>query len=133
MKNFIFEYRIPWVETDALGIVHFSNYFRLCERTEQEFFNYLNLNDREIYLPRVHAKCDYKHSLKFNQTARVKLSIQEIGKRHITLDYEIWNVDDDIISAHCTIIVVPVDKEMKPVNMDEYLLDKLKEYLVQKK
>lgn len=129
MKKFTFIYKVPWVDTDALGIVHFSNYFRLCERTEQELFNSLNLEGEEIFLPRVHAKCDYRYPLKFNQNAKVMMHILEIGRRHITMDYEIWNDDDNKLSAHCTIVVVPVDKNMKSADLNENILKKLSEYV----
>lgn len=133
MGKFVFEYKIPWVETDALGIVHFSNYFRLCERTEQELFNSLKLDDEDVYLPRVHAKCDYRYPLKFNQDAKVSMSIHEIGKRHITLDYEIWNMSEDKLSAHCSIVVVPVDRNMNPTPLRETLVEKLKSFVEDQK
>ncbi len=129
MGKFIFSYNVPWVDTDALGIVHFSNYLRLCERTEQELFNSLNLGKEEIFLPRVHAECDYSYPLKFNQKAKVIMHIKEIGRRHITFDYEIWNDDEDRLSAHCKIVVVPVDGNMNPVNLNENIIKKLGEFL----
>lgn len=127
LAKFIFNYRVPWVDTDALGIVHFSNYFRLCERTEQELFNSLKL-DEKIFLPRVHAKCDFRYPLRFNQETKVSMSIHEIGDRHITFNYEIWNVSDNRLSAQCSIVVVPVDKNMNPAPLNENVVKKLEAY-----
>ncbi len=34
---FSIRYRVWWSETDAALMMHFSNFFRVCERTEEEF------------------------------------------------------------------------------------------------
>ena len=125
--SFSFDYNVAWVDTDALGIMHFSNYFRLCERTEQLFFESRGLYESgDVFLPRVHASCDYLYPLKFRQKAKVKLSISEIGNRHVTFDYSIVNESEGKISAKCKIIVASVDKNMKPLKISSDIVKRLK-------
>ncbi|MEM3325578.1 MAG: thioesterase family protein, partial [Thermoplasmata archaeon] len=86
MKEFEYRYRVAWVDTDALGVMHFSNYFRICERTEEEFMNSIGLSfdiSKNISLPRVKAECSYKSPLMYNDTAVITMKVQEIGKKHL--------------------------------------------------
>ncbi len=127
--KFNFKYRIAWVDTDALGIMHFSNYFRLCERTEQEFMNSLGVEDGETFLPRVDAKCSFKSPLRFNEVASVSLGVKEIGNSHLTFSYEIYNESSSKLSAKCEIVVVSVDRDMRKKKLDEKIVEKLRPFM----
>lgn len=132
MKDFNFRYRVAWVDTDALGVVHFSNYFRICEKTEEEFMNSLNIpfdSTRQISLPRVKAECNYKYPLKYNNIAKITLTVKEVGKKHIKYEYQIFNETDNKLSAVCEIVVVAIDSSFKPIPIPEKLIETLKEYL----
>jgi acyl-CoA thioester hydrolase len=131
-RKFVYEHRIAWVETDAMGIVHFSNYFRLCERTEQEFMHHLGVKNRQVFLPRVHATCDYKYPLKYDQEARITMVVEEVGKRHITFNYDIINKTEERVSAKCKVVVVPVLIDMKPAKVGEDILSLLEPYVIKK-
>lgn len=127
-NSFNFDYEVAWVDTDALGIMHFSNYFRLCERAEQLYFESKGLYENgKVFLPRVHASCDFLYPLRFRQKAKVKLSISEIGNRHVTFDYSVINESEGKLSAKCKIIAASVDKNMKPVEIDDDIIKRLKE------
>ncbi len=72
-----FTERVQFADTDMAGIVHFSNFFRYMERVEHDFFRSLELSIREdpakiaaeecVGWPRVHASCDYKSPLFFEE------------------------------------------------------------------
>ena len=127
--KFQFKYRVAWVDTDALGIMHFSNYFRLCERTEQELMNYLGIENEDTFFPRVDAHCTYKSPLKFNDLVNVYMWVKEIGKSHITFSYEIINELDEKTVARCQIVVVPVDSNMKKSILKEEIVEKMKQFV----
>ncbi len=62
---YVARYRVYWSETDAAIMMHFSNFFRICERAEEDFLESMGLKGpvgergSRIILPRVHAECDY--------------------------------------------------------------------------
>lgn len=122
---FDYEYTVAWVDTDAMGIAHFSNYFRICEKAEQAYFESRKMDGNGIYLPRVHASCEYKSPLRFKDKATVSVRIDEIGKRHITFDYTITNKRSGEVSANCSIVVVPVYGDMRPAELTPELLEML--------
>jgi acyl-CoA thioester hydrolase len=79
--------QIEFVDTDMAGIMHFSNFFRLMEAVETAFFRSLDLplfeefEGRIVGWPRVRAKCDYHHPLRFGDRVEVHLFVKEIRLR----------------------------------------------------
>lgn len=85
--------RVEFSETDMAGIVHFSNFFRYMETVEHAFWRSLGYSvfmrhlDPPLGLPRVHASCDFKRPLKFEEIVEIHLRVTE--KKRRTLSYEI--------------------------------------------
>src|SRR6185295_12496285 len=83
--------RVEFAETDMAGIVHFSNFFRYMENTEHAFYRSLGasviMNQLEppLGFPRVHAECDYRRPIRFEETMEVHLLVRE--KRSKVLSY----------------------------------------------
>jgi len=107
------EYMVFWSETDAAGIMHFSNYLRVCERVEEEFYFSTGLGDKyrkpghELWFPRVHAECDYKSPLRARQRYRVRLEDIVIGESSLVYTYRFLHPDGGH-AATCKIVVVAV-------------------------
>ena len=83
--------RVEFSETDMAGIVHFSNFFRFMETAEHGFYRSLGFSvimdkfDPPLGFPRVHAACDYKRPLRFEDMVEVHLLVRE--KRSRVLNY----------------------------------------------
>lgn len=72
------------------GIMHFSNYFRLMEAAEHGFFRSLGfsihtLDPEPVGWPRVHASCDFRAPLRFEDSVEIRLLVRE--KREKSLVY----------------------------------------------
>ncbi len=130
---FSIEFRVPWVDTDAAGVVHFSNYFRYCERAEEEFLESLGLRytdqgwgDSDIWYPRVHAECDYRYPLWYGDRARVEIVSVTPGRRSLEYRFLIKNLTRDRLSAECRVVVVSASKSRsEAVELPRILLEKL--------
>ncbi len=130
--KFQYKYRVAWVDTDALGVMHFSNYFRMCERTEEEFMNSIGLSfdiSKSVSLPRVKAECTYKSPLMYNDTALVSMSIKEVGKKHIRYYFEIIRERDGKLAATCELVVVAINNEFKSIEIPKELLERIRSFL----
>lgn len=83
--------RVEFCETDMAGIVHYANFFRYMETAEHAFYRSLGhsvvMPDRNppVGFPRVHAECDYKRPLKFEDEVEIHLLVKE--KRPKVLSY----------------------------------------------
>ena len=83
--------RVEFSETDQAGIMHFSNFFRFMETAEHGFYRSLGFSvftdetDPRLGWPRVHAECDYKKPLRFEDEVEIHLLVTE--KRSKSLSY----------------------------------------------
>ena len=81
--------RVEFSETDMAGLMHFSNYFRFMEAAEQSFLRSLGLSvfksgDPPLSWPRVHAECDYKLPLYFEDEVEIHLIVAEMKLKALT-------------------------------------------------
>jgi acyl-CoA thioester hydrolase len=112
---FSMKWRVRWSETDAAGIMHFSRYFVICERLEEEFYFHIGLGEKvrmagtKIWFPRVHAHCDYKKPLMPRTIYEVALTKIELGESSIAYSYEFRNNNNREPVAWCTIVTVAVE------------------------
>jgi acyl-CoA thioester hydrolase len=83
--------RVEFSDTDMAGIMHFSNFFRFMETAEHAFFRSIGFSvllekiDPSLCLPRVHASCDYRAPLRFEDEVDIHLVVARKTKR--TLGY----------------------------------------------
>jgi YbgC/YbaW family acyl-CoA thioester hydrolase len=82
--------RVEFSDTDMAGIMHYANYFRFMETAENAFFRSLGFSiigrpDLPVSWPRVHAECDYKAPLHFEDEVEIHLLVSE--KRSKALSY----------------------------------------------
>lgn len=80
--------RVEFPETDMAGIVHYSNFFRYMESAEHAFFRSLGLSiapggKDAVGWPRVHADCDFRKPLRFEDTVEVELLVKEKRERSL--------------------------------------------------
>ena len=127
MKPYMLKAR--YYETDQMGIIHHANYIRWMEEARIDLMNQMGYPYRRFeemgYLsPVLHAECEYKKSVKFDDEVKIVVSLQEFSRLKFTLKYEIYNLSQDgVLSAvgstrHCflnskTGLPVLMDKEMK--------------------
>jgi len=85
--------RVEFAETDMEGIMHFSNFFRFMETAEHAFFRslgysvVLSRNGLMLCLPRVHAECDYRAPLRFEDEVLIHLLVEKKGTRSLTYQF----------------------------------------------
>ncbi len=90
--------RVEFSETDMAGIMHYSNFFRFMETAEHAFYRSLGfsvvLKDRvpPIGFPRVHAECDFKRPLRFEDMVEVHLLVQEKKPKALTFSFRFRNL-----------------------------------------
>lgn len=99
--EFRLQRRVEFSETDAAGIVHFSNFFRYMEAVEHAFFRSLGysvvLRDHQppLGFPRVAAACEYKAPLRFEDVIELHLLVREKKPRSLSYLIRFTN-----LSAH---------------------------------
>jgi YbgC/YbaW family acyl-CoA thioester hydrolase len=89
------EKTVEFAETDAAGLVHYSNYLRYVEIAERALFEKIDaalLTDLGHTLsgyPRTRVKCDYSAPLRFGDRIRIELSVTSVGEKSLGYRFRI--------------------------------------------
>src|SRR5215471_17986621 len=127
--------RVASAETDAAGIVHFSNYFRYFEDAEHALWREVGLSIHpersEIGWPRVSASCEFHRALRFEQEFEIRVAIAEMTSRTIRYEGTIMRNGDRVASATWKIACVDKlpDGGMKSTNIPADVLHRLEPYV----
>lgn len=123
---------VRWVDTDALRVVHYSNYFRYVEAAEEELyrslgFTFKELNERyRIAIPRVEAFCKYKGPARFGDTVTVALRLGEKTDKTMRYNFEIQRKHDGELLCDGYIKVIGLDlTSWKATNLPPDLVGKV--------
>ncbi len=116
--------KAKYYETDQMGIIHHSNYIRWMEEAridllDQIGFPYRRFEEMGYISPVLHAECEYKKSIKFDDEVKIIVSLQELGRVKFTLRYDIYNLSEDgVLSAYGTTTHCFLKKDGRPVLID---------------
>ncbi|MCA9244299.1 MAG: acyl-CoA thioesterase [Phycisphaerales bacterium] len=84
--------RVQFAETDMAGVLHFSNYFRLCEEVEHGFWRSVGhsvvLQDGEGHIswPRVSVSCAYMSPAHFEDELDLVFRVTETGRKSVSFE-----------------------------------------------
>ena len=123
-KTFIVRY----TETDQMGFVHHSHYLNYFEMARIEWlnsigFSYAGLEQQGIVMPVVSANINYKSPAYFDELLRIKLSIVQIPKATIEINYTIVNESEREIANGSTTLAFLNNETKRPVRCPQVLLD----------
>ena len=83
------EYRVPYADTDQMGVVYYANYLTLFERARNELMRACGYTYRECeaegwMLPVIHVEVDYKSPAKYDDLLEVTAFVS--GRRGVRLE-----------------------------------------------
>ena len=125
-------------ETDAAGIMHFANFFSWMEDAEHAFFRSLGFSihrgkeQGEVGWPRVHASCDYRAPLRFEDEAEIVLRVREKRSKSLAYSFTVFKIDGEqrIEAARGELVAVCVAWDessgaMKAIAIPSEIADKI--------
>jgi len=127
--------RVEFSETDMAGIVHYSNFFRYMETAEHAFFRSLGFSivtdqvDPPVGWPRVHASCDYKQPLRFEDEVEIHMLVSEKRSKSLTYIFKFRKLNSphtaEIARGKLTVVCVTHDEQgkMGATNIPAYLAE----------
>lgn len=137
MKSFRVSRRIEFVDTDMIGIVHYSNYFRFMEAAECAFLRELGLGvmleweGHELGLPRVSATCDYQSPARFQDVIDIDVQVTRIGTKSITYRFDFSRAGQTLGRGQLTCVCCCKrgDGEFEPIEIPPTFRARLEGYL----
>ena len=124
-KEFKYNTKVYYEDTDAAGIVYYANYLKFLERARSEAIysigltNKKLLNDHGNIIIVKSCKIDYKSPAKFEDLLEIISKIKTIGKSSFTMDQMIKRKEE--IISESEIVLVTVNAEGKPIRIPDVL------------
>jgi acyl-CoA thioester hydrolase len=131
-REFRYQRRVQFAETDLAGIVHFSWYFRYMEEAEHALWRAAGLSisppHAAIVWPRVAAGFDYKSPLRFEETFIVGVRISAVSRRTVQYGFTLRRGDTLVGLGRITIACVMRTPEgvMTSIELPAGLAEKLR-------
>ena len=130
LSEFTLHRRVMFHETDAAGIVHFSNYFRYMEEAEHGLWRAsgLSIANREagVGFPRVAASFEYHRPLRFEDEIDIQVRIVSISNRSMKYTCTFTRSGESIATGSATIVCVAQqpDKSIKAVPIPQGIVER---------
>jgi len=133
MKDFSYQRRIDYSDTDMGGIVHFSRFFVYMETAEHEFLRARGTSvDRtvdgvRISWPRASASCDYKSPARFGDVIDVRVRIVRRGVKSMTYGFEFRCGDTLLAEGQTTAVccIIHANRSPEPVEIPDWFAQAL--------
>lgn len=124
------KFRVRYGETDQMGVVYHGNYAQYFEMGRTDWlremgFSYKWMEESGIMLPVVSLSINYKKSARYDDLITVKTKLVKLPTAKIDFEYEILNVNDEILTTGNTTLVFVNKYTNRPTKCPDYILDKL--------
>ncbi|MFT4684750.1 MAG: acyl-CoA thioester hydrolase [Flavobacteriales bacterium] len=122
--------RVRYGETDQMGYVYYGNYASYFEVGRVEWLRDLGVSYKEmenngIMLPVSNLNVTYLKPAKYDDLITIKTTLKKIPTAKIEFDFEIFNVQNELLTKGYTSLVFIDMKRNKPTRCPKYLLDKI--------
>ncbi|MFB0911071.1 MAG: thioesterase family protein [Flavobacterium sp.] len=130
MKEYEYNVRVRYSETDQMGVVYHGNYAQYFEMGRVEWLrnigiSYKRMEEDGIMLPVVSLNINYKKPARYDNLLRVKTIFKSQTTVKIEFDYEIYNEEDELLTIGKSILVFVNIKTGRPTVPPEYVTEKL--------
>lgn len=131
MKEFQFNVRVRYAETDQMGVVYHGNYAQYFEMGRVEWLrnmgvSYKWMEENGVMLPVVSLSMDYKKPARYDDVLTVKTIFKSQTSVKIEFDYEIYNENEELLTIGYSMLVFVNMKTGRPTLPPKYVLECLK-------
>jgi len=127
-KEFIYNFKVYYEDTDAGGVVYYANYLKFLERARSEAiysigFSNLDLKrTNDVIIVVKSCNINYIRPAKFEDKLSVHTSIISISKASLKMNQIIIRQEEKITEAE--VVLVTINSSGKPTKLPEELLKK---------
>ena len=128
MDKIVMEYRVPYADTDQMGVVYYGNYLTLFERSRNELmrscgYTYKKCEEEGWMLPVIHAEVNYHSPAHYDDLLEVTAYVQAQKGVRLEIACEVRRKGEDKVlvdgfTRHCFVST----KTFRPVPPPEAFL-----------
>jgi acyl-CoA thioester hydrolase len=126
MKSEI-KYRVPYADTDQMGVVYYANYLEYFERLRNELLReagtpYSQIEKMGIILPVIEAYCKYIAPAKYDDLISISGWIEEAKGARLKIKCEIRSEKNSLLVEGWTVHACVNAVSKKPIRIPVFLL-----------
>ena len=123
---FDMQYRVPYADTDQMGVVYYANYLEYFERGRTEMFRqigmpYSLMEEKGIYLPVSEAHCKYVSSARYDDLLTFRTYVDEYSRVKVKLATEVLRGDQLLV--HGYVVLACVNKDFRVSRLPEWMAE----------
>jgi len=131
MREYEFDVRVRYAETDQMGVVYHGNYAQYFEMGRVEWLRNLGISykwmeENGIMLPVVALNMNYKKPARYDDLLKVKTIFKSQSSVKIEFDYEIYNEKEELLTTGYSMLVFVNMKTGRPTLPPDYVMERLK-------
>ena len=131
MREYQFQVRVRYAETDQMGVVYHGNYAQYFEMGRVEWLrnmgvSYKWMEENGVMLPVVSLSMNYKKPARYDDLLTVKTILKSQTSVKIEFDYEIHNEQNELLTTGYSMLVFVDMKTGRPMLPPDYVLEKIK-------
>ena len=101
-------YRVPYADTDQMGVVYYANYLEYFERSRTEMLreaglSYAVMEKMGYFLPVSEAYCKYSASAHYDDLLTFRSVIEEISRVKVKIRSEVFRDGKLLVSGFVTL------------------------------
>lgn len=129
--------RVLFADTDAMGVVYHTNYFRWFELGRSELMRqlgipYTELQKLNLNMPLIKVSCNYLKSALYDQVLTIETRFDYIKKATVKFNSRIWDENRENLLAEGYSIHVCTNNEGKIRRIPQLLLGLIDQYDINK-
>ena len=122
-------YRVPYAETDQMGMVYYANYLIYFERARNEVlrelqFTYRAMEEMGLILPVIEAHCNYKQPARYDDLLDLYGHFELLSATRMTAWCEVWR-ENRLLAEGYTVHVCLDAQSHRPKKLPEAITSKL--------
>ncbi len=117
-------YRVPYADTDQMGVVYYANYLVYFERLRSELLRqaglpYGELEKAGLALPVIEALCRYKSPARYDELVEISGRVEEVKGAKIRIACQVSRDGVLLVEGHT--VHACVNKEGRPIRAPKEL------------
>ena len=135
MKKVTMQYRVPYADTDQMGVVYYGNYLTLFERARNELMRDCGYTYREceadgVMLPVIHAEVDYKSPARYDDLLEITAFVSRLKGIRLEISCEVRRTgQQDVLASGSTRHCIVSAETFRPMQAPARLADALSQYI----
>ena len=122
-------YRVPYADTDKMGVVYYANYLIYFERLRTELLreaglSYFQMEEEGVMLPVIEAVCKYRKPAEYDDLLTITGKVDAVKGAKVTISCEVRRDGELLVSGYT--VHACIDRETRrPVRPPSVLIDLL--------